>query len=477
MNAVTKMDALQSRRGRRWVSKTDLVTYIRCPYAFWLLYRGRIDREALVSPFSRRLVDDGIAFQEHVVAKASPARGSLSKLMSGSVPILETPLFENHELEIYGRPDGVDPDRGALLPIEIKSHKGVERIDRLELAFYWLLLAPLRRRAVKPQGVLFLRHDGRVVRMKIEIRESDLATVAQLLEEVRTARKNGVRPRACDCDVCTTVAEEEVEIATTRNADLTLLHGLGRFKASALERSGVKNYKTLMKRDADELAAKLRPRLDVSANQIRAWQHHAHAFVKNQPVLFGDEPPMPESFIAIDLEYRPGSMGPLWLIGGCVVEKSKRVQFGFWSETPRAEKAGLSEFASIVDRHPLPPIASWNGDSADLPHLRHACQRAGLGSLFEVFRSRHVDLLRRTIKSVRLPITSFGLKEIASYFRIGRTSPIASGLQALILFEQYRQSRDRRHRRALRRDLEAYNREDVSMFVAVVGKLRDIQKG
>ncbi len=92
---------------------------------------------------------------------------------------------------------------GALEPIEVKSHKQLQRTDELELAFYWLLLEPLRRREVEqPCGHVILRRDGAPNSVEVEITPRRLREVRRLIKEVRQAREQGVRMRACGCRIC-----------------------------------------------------------------------------------------------------------------------------------------------------------------------------------------------------------------------------------------------------------------------------------
>jgi hypothetical protein len=79
----------------------------------------------------------------------SPA--DLPALLKSDITILGTPLFENKQLKLRGCPDGIDAASGALYPIEIKSHREPIHLDRLELAFYWLLLQP--HRTSSPPGL------------------------------------------------------------------------------------------------------------------------------------------------------------------------------------------------------------------------------------------------------------------------------------------------------------------------------------
>jgi predicted RecB family nuclease len=456
-----------------WVSKTDLTTYLRCPYAFWLLHEGVITREQLTDEFQRHLLDDGIAFQDRIEAELPTTAGDLPALLAGNAAVFDTPLFENPRLKIYGRPDGIDPAGGMAAPIEIKAHKDVQLSDKLELAFYWLLLERQRKHASEPRGVLFLRRAGAVVRVDVPLAPHHFERVRELLDEIRQARDHGVRPRVCGCNVCSRVVPKRVFREVTRNDDVTLLWGVSLRRARALERAGVGTRTQLMKTDASDLAVRMRGRRHwVSVGQVEKWQHHARAYATRNAVFFGRAMPVGTRFIALDLEYRQGPNGLLWLIGGCIVDGRERTPFSFWADSPRQERLALKKLTALLDRHRA-PLVTWNGCSADIPNLRHASHRAGVEHLPGMLE-RHIDLFRYVADSFRFPLPGLGLKELARYFGIPRVSTIMDGLDALTQYEEYRRTRSTHKKRQLRAKLEEYNREDVESLVVVVDKLRHL---
>src|SRR6266699_2322435 len=151
-----------------------MTQYVRCPYAFWLLDKGQIDPADIIDEPQRQRLLEGHAFEEHAVKEISQA---------STTPIAVAP-------------DRIDVASGALLPIEVKSHKDIQRIDELELAFYWMLLEPYRTRTdVSPVGRLILRRGGHAELVQVPIRPHRFEEVLRLVEQVRRARRQGVRPR------------------------------------------------------------------------------------------------------------------------------------------------------------------------------------------------------------------------------------------------------------------------------------------
>ena len=123
-----------------------MTSYLRCPYSYWLFYSKQISRDEMFSPFTKTLLQDGIQFEETIRSRAIevPEIDS-AEYQTLDVTILNSSLFENRDLKLRGIPDGIETAEGALIPIEIKSHAGISRLDKLELAFYWLLLEKKKR--------------------------------------------------------------------------------------------------------------------------------------------------------------------------------------------------------------------------------------------------------------------------------------------------------------------------------------------
>jgi hypothetical protein len=131
--------------------------YLRCPYAFFQIDAGYIAPEVMVDELGERLIEEGIEFEQSVTSTGVPlpAGVDFQQALTGDVPFHGLPVLRNEKRHIIGRPDGIDPAAGALVPIEIKSHKDVKRTDLWELAFYWMLLEPYRsrdQRDAEPRG-------------------------------------------------------------------------------------------------------------------------------------------------------------------------------------------------------------------------------------------------------------------------------------------------------------------------------------
>lgn len=95
-------------------------------------------------------------------------------------------------------------------------------------------------------------------------------------------------------------------------------------------------------------------------------------------------------------------------------------------------------------------------------------------ALGEELTSRHRDLYKYALRSLRLPIPNLDLKNVADYYGIPKVSHIQSGVQAAALREHYVASSDRRERAALRAELLDYNRDDLDALIGAVDAFRNL---
>jgi predicted RecB family nuclease len=470
-----------SVRTRNWVSKTDLLKYLRCPYAFYLVDSGRVPFEGTVNKQQVRRIEEGNEFQATIEAAVAPCAIELADLprvlTEESIPLYNLPVLENSSLEIYGKPDAIDTAQGALFPVEIKSHKEVQRSDELELAFYWMLLDPYRTKTASPRGFLLLRRDGVDVTVEVELRPHRFEQVRALLQDIREARRIGVPARICECTMCNGVMRDAILRVTRDRKDLTLIWDVGRVRARHLEMIGIRTYDQLLAADSIAVVEKLRERrCYVSLGQVDRWKHHAKSYSASSPVVFGDPLPLDGRFLALDLEYIPGEL--IWLVGVCLVEPGAREYLALWADTPAQEKRNLRRLAEIVAAKPLLPVVTWNGKGADMPQLRNAAKRLELGQELDVIESRHLDVFHHVTKAVRFPIPKLGLGEVARYYTIAKLSRISDGLEALFLYqEEYQRSQDEKRRDAVKADLLEYNRDDLEALAGVTERISTLQGG
>ncbi len=460
------------RRALSWVSKSDMTSYLRCPYAFWQIDSGALTPADAVDALGERLIEEGVSFERSITAEVVPLppEVNLTGAFLTDTRLYGLPLLRNEPLALHGVPDAIDAAHGALIPVEIKSHREVRRTDELELAFYWTLLDPYRTADPgQPRGRLILRRDGAPCEVEVRLTPERFAELDAVITQVRDARRHGVRPRVCGCTVCSGPLREQIAKQTWAGRDLTLLWGIARQIAAHLEALGITDFDALDAHEPAQVAADLvARRVGISAAQVRGWIEHARSYREGRAVMFGPPPPADGAFIALDLEYDAS----VWLTAVLICDGDLREHNYFWADTPREEREALMALEAIYATYPELPIVTWAGCSADLPQLRYAAHRHHLDHIYHEVNARHVDLFQHATRSMRIPDPELSLKAVADYFGVPRISEISDGLEAQFLYAQYYSCREPTERARLQTDLIAYNRDDLEATAAMAQIMR-----
>ncbi len=452
------------------MTKSNMVDFARCPYAFWLVDGGVVDAEAAVTRLQAAQMSAGVAFESRVAADAVavPQNATFNDLLAGDADVLLDTRLVNRKLRLAGIPDGVRPGGGAVVPIEIKKRPRPTGRDALELAFYWLLLEPYRTRPVRPHGILFLEWRDQVVEVDVELTAGHFVEVRALVDGVRAARRDGVVPVGlCPCPVCKGPGRAALVADLVARRHVGLLWSVGPRFTEGLAALDLADFASLVAADPWEVAFRLRVGgCNVSAGMVARWQHHAVALLEQRPVTFAKGVPVGRRFIAVDLEYTPARV---WLIAAAVVDGRRRGRVHqFWADDRAELKAALVALGELVAANPGLPVVTWSGNGADLPQLDRAADQAGARRAVRAVLERHVDAFALARDSVRLAVAGLGVKEVAAYFGFERTSGVRDGREATWLYGQYRRATSQRARASLRRELLAYSRKDVDMLITAV---------
>jgi predicted RecB family nuclease len=445
-----------------------------------LLYRGELTPDDAVSDLVVLLMREGADFHTAVeasmpTAEVSDERQLLSVLQMG-ISVFQPPLLDNKALRIYGRPDGIEPSAGQLVPIEIKSHQEVKLLDELELAFYWLLLEPYRTsRLDPPRGVLLLRQEGEPVRVEVELTPRRFGQVERYVEAVRRARKWPVTPRVCGCHVCRGARRQEVLASAAAEKDCSMLFGVGWAYGDVLKEIGINSYDELVTSDATSvaLAFKVRGYLAVGRSTVRRWQIHAQSYRSGAAIYFGDEFPIGKEYCALDLEYLNGPWGAqVFLAGVAIVQSETQCRLLWAAQGADEERQLLVKLSDLLHDHADLPVVTWAGLSADLPEMRKAEARHNIPPVLDGLD--HCDLYQYAQRSLRLPTPWLGIKELVSYLGMGYDSDVQGGFHAQNLYLEWVDCHEPTRRDEIRKRLEDYNRADLIALIGVAEQLRKI---
>ena len=112
-----------------WISKTDIIDYVRCPYRVYISHKMNIrpiDLEQ--SPFLDYLLEQGNKFESKALETINPNQIKLNDTLTElkypkHIRTDESGLLSNSKLLLKGIPDLFRTVNGRLMPIEIKNHK------------------------------------------------------------------------------------------------------------------------------------------------------------------------------------------------------------------------------------------------------------------------------------------------------------------------------------------------------------------
>jgi len=457
-----------------WVSKMDITQFLRCKYRVFVMHNRNLALDELRNPaIIQSLLTKGRQFEGNLISQMpfEPV-ASLESVLGKDVIFRSSELIQNHELGIRGIVDLIRISKGGLYPIEIKYHKDISRIDRLELAFYWKLLGPLRRGNPIPKGYVLLS-TGEIA--EVILTSEDFIELDNLIIEVRKVKEDGADPvLGSECKFCRLYQVECLPQAREKGF-LTLIHGIASTRQEELYSLGLKDIQALATVNTSELrqAWHQLTQYAPSIEEIGRMQIHAKALKEQKPIYFGVVPPTGDELLILDLEY--DNFMCIWLIGILTSDQGDIRYYQLFADEIAKEKEILNSFTELLNEYPTHQVVTWDGLRADVPQLdaawrRHDLSKEKLGEL----KRRHFDLYNFFLHNCRLPLGSFGLKEIDEYLGFRRKLGGMDGLEAQMLYHQYLNTPDHGSQEKLRikQLLLDYNRDDLEALLFVLNRLR-----
>lgn len=458
---------------KTWVSKTEVAQFLRCKYRVFVVHTRNLSLDEVRDARTIRfLLQRGSQFENSLIAGMPFEEvASLESVIDKNV-IFRTPeIIQNHELGIRGIVDLILVEEGKLYPVEIKYHRYVSESDRLELAFYWKLLQPLRRGEPGPKGFVLL-NTGEFV--EVALVEKDFVTLDRLLTEIRDVKEVGTEPILCsECGFCNLRGEC---VPRVREKDgLSSVHGIGPVRHEELLSLGIKDARMFAMKAPEELYPvwrQLTPHAP-TVREIRQMQTHVRSLQEGRPIYFGSTGfPVGRKLLIIDLEY--DNFACIWLLGLLASDMQRTQCYQLFADEMNQEKENLVRFAALLKQYTRHQIITWDGLRADLPQLEAAWRRHGLPSKeLEQLKRRHRDFYQFFLRNCRLPLVSFGLKEVGGYFGFKRKYEYMDGIEAQMLYHQYLETR----MSSIKHKLLEYNREDLEATLFVVDRLRSLANG
>lgn len=462
---------------KAWVSKTDITQFLRCKYRVFVIHTRNLALDELRDPrLIRSLLQKGTGFEGSLISQMPFEEvADMESVIDKNVIFRSPKLIQNHELGIRGIVDLIQIGRGKLFPIEIKYHRDVTEIDRLELAFYWRLLQPLRRVTPRPKGYILL-NTGEVA--EVTLTGEDFARLDSLVNEIRSVKEVGTEPVLCsECNFCNLYRDECLPQAREKGT-LTLIHGIAGTRQGELTSLGIKDIHELAGADTLILHQVWRQltRYAPGLAEIRRMQIHARCLSEHKPIYFGSSGvPVGDKVLILDLEY--DNFVCIWLLGLLASDGQTTRCYQIFADEMEEEREVLNRFNELLEKYPTHQILTWDGLRADIPQLDVAWRRQGfLPEKLEDLKRRHLDLYNFFLHNYRFPLGSFGLKEVGRYLGFKRKHEGMDGLEAQMLYHQYLNipKRGEQERSRIKQLLLEYNREDLEAALFVLSQLRSL---
>lgn len=276
---------------RSWICKQDMIEYLRCKYrVFFSLSTGIPISDMKESALLQLMLEKGLEFESGVVEDVEPrevqSREAIEPLTKESLIIQSPKIFRNHDLGIQGIPDLIRTERGKFFPIEIKNHQQVTDSDKLELAFYWLLLGPLRKKRVKPKGYIIL-NTGDII--EVNLTSEHLYAVEFCLDDIRELVKSGTEPiLSSECKYCTLNKHCREEVIS--KGSLSVIYNISYSRDRQFKDIGIDTISKLMLVDEEKVNSQLISRFGniPGVEEIFRMKCNAFAISSGKPFFFGD---------------------------------------------------------------------------------------------------------------------------------------------------------------------------------------------
>jgi uncharacterized protein len=481
------------------LSPSDLSAHLACPHLTTLslaVARGELVQPSLDSPHRDLIFRKGNEHEQAYLARLTEQGRTVLHIPTlgddgfdpGEARRLTEDAIRAAEADVIYQPYLTDgrwlgfadflerlPD-GRYEPVDTKLARSAKPAHVLQLCFYAEQVARIQGAPVEHVHVENGRGERetfRVAELESHYRRVRERFVAALQTEPQTY------PWPCDhCGIC----DFRHRCYGQRVADdhLTLVAGVWRSRAEALERSGVSTLEQLGELPAGTPVEGLRPEV------VEAIRHQAELQLRGRRdgvpcwELLADEEergfrllPRPDAGdVWLDLEGHPfyeTARGLEYLFGFCYRDDAGALAYeAFWGTDREGERAAFERLVDwLVERRRRFPGM----------HVYHyaAYERTALTRLMGEHATREeevdgflrtellVDLYRIVKQSLRASVDSYSIKAIERLYGFERTADVAGGDESVVRFEEWLESGDR----SLLDDVERYNEEDCRSTFAL----------
>ncbi len=261
------------------------------------------------------------------------------------------------------------------------------------------------------------------------------------------------------CDMCPWLSHCYQEAIAQNH--LSLLPGVTMARYPVLESLGITTVESLAMAKPYQLASDLNVEWPVTEKMIfqaqANWQGMAIARLHTNTFrLSPQDLPTTEIELYFDIEAAPDK-DLIYLHGVLVVNNStqEKTFHALLAESPEYEETAWFEFLALVDSYPNSPIYHFCPYEAQT--VRRLGQLYGMAGMdVEKLLARFVDIHKRVVDAVALPVESYALKHLARWMGFEWRDQEANGAQSICWYDDWLTTGDRTYLNTILR----YNEDD-----------------
>jgi predicted RecB family nuclease len=261
------------------------------------------------------------------------------------------------------------------------------------------------------------------------------------------------------CDMCPWLGHCYQEAKD--QGHLSLLPGVTQKRYPALVELGITSVEALAGAQPIHLAHLLDVEQPVTEKMIfqaqANWTGSAIARLQNNLFpLTASDIPTTDIELYFDIEAAPDK-DLIYLHGVLVIDRQaqKETFHALVAESPEQEETAWFEFLALVDSYPNAPIYHFCPYEAQT--VRRLSELYGNGGLnIEQLLNRFVDIHKRVVDAVALPVESYALKHLARWMGFDWRDEDANGAQSICWYDDWLRTGDRTYLNTILR----YNEDD-----------------
>ena len=467
-----------------WFTDDMLFHYQRCRRRVYLDSYGNPESKDPPSDYFVKLRQDSAEHRQRILAEFgtlsrpthgrddwdTAARSTLQLMHEGAVTIYRGTLVADgpEGIRYRSRPDVLIRQEGKswlgnwyYVPLNIKMGKKAKPEYQLVAAYSAYVLAEMQ--GVWPEtSWLQLKEKRRAVDLeryvpKLQAALDDcLADGSGILNLPQPPEVFISRSR---CDMCPWLSHCYQEAKDQNH--LSLLPGVTMARYPVLESLGITTVEALATAKPYQLANDLQVEWLVTEKMIfqaqANWQ--GRAITRLHADTFSLSPqdlPTTEIELYFDIEAAPDK-DLIYLHGVLVVNNrtQEKTFHALVAESPEHEETAWFEFLALVERYPNSPIYHF------CPYEAQTVRRLGelygtAGIDVERLLARFVDIHKRVVDAVALPVESYALKHLARWMGFEWRDEEANGAQSICWYDNWLNSGDRTYLNTILR----YNEDD-----------------